>query len=252
MLEGAFPHVGIIGNMVFGKGARQRHGVGGQVRQKQRHFAVAHPARRLGTDGGGDKAHFVLFVGGGKQPHAVCGQRLRVDGIEQAAAQRLRLGDEPRGQGDDLHRVPRPAAAARKVGGGFACVQCLFSADEKGGNAARRRDGGADAFRRLAGEGRKADEPHLRARELRRAHGIRQQREDAAFVYIPFRQKIEIGAVDEGDIGELFAQKGIRLLLRRLEHFGRDQRRAQLGDGLVQRRRAGKGAEVAQLTRKAG
>ena len=258
MFRDAAAHVRIVRDVVLAERLFYRQRVRGEVGHIHGELAVARAAvEHFALDRRGDEVQLVLLVRALVQVHPRRFERGALRGVEQPAAQKLRLRRERGGQRNALTARARGKTQPLEVARRLVRVQFRLAADEHARDAFRRRKGGADALRRLPRKGGKARKIHVRIRERSGTDGFGEEFEHAALVHVPALQKGEVAAVDERQVAQLCRKIGrtarpVALFVRRaLEVLGRDARRAQLGDGLVQPARAARGvfAEAGQFFR---
>ena len=254
MLGGALFYVRKIRDVVLGKGLFQKDGVVLRVGKEQGHVPV--PESRVQNflfDHRGDKGEFVVRVRRLVDMYGARFERLTPLRAENARADLVRFGWEKGRERFVGALRARLFAVFFEGARRFHGINILPPADEHARDRARAGDRRGDARRRLPRERSKPRKDGVRARNapLRIRHGIGQKRQNAALVEIPARKKTEIFAVDEGDVGKFFGEVAVHAARRFFQHFGRNERRAQLGDRLVQPRRSPRGvlAETAEFLR---
>ena len=208
MEQNALFHVGKVRDLVLGKRLFQFDRVGGDVGKQQGNIAVAEGAAVYFLfDHRGDEGEFVLLVRGLVHGHGVTGKaRFFITfGIEKRCAQFFRRRATFARKHDLFHFRAAFGAIFFKGERRFVGIDLFVSADKNTRDRVRAPDRRADARRRLFGKGGKTDEKHVRAAHLFALfHRRRQERQNAALVEIAARQKIQIFAVDKGDIFEFF------------------------------------------------
>ena len=234
MRRRALFYVGVIRDLVLRKHLFHAHGIILHVRKKNGNVAITQTAiKHFALDHCRNKRKFVLFIRRLEHAHAVGCNALSVCGIEKTAAQTFRLRTQFGRETGVFALRARKRTATLKIAPRLVGVDILLSADKHPAHAFGMPDRGADPFRSLSREGRKTRKYDVRAAECSAPDLFGKQGQDPALVHVTAFKEGKILAVDKSNIRQFFGEHFFGVPRRFFQHFGRDERRAQLGNGFI-------------------